>query len=195
VRRQAFLEAARSEFLANGYEAANVNEVVRRAGGSLATLYNQFNSKEGLFLAVMEDQHERFSREITPSCAADLPLEQGLEAMGAQILRALLTPDNLAFYRIVVGEGRKFPQLLQRYIGAGADQVLRSIADYIARAAEGRRLANPELTASIFFELLRARHHYRALSDAHYTLSDTEVAEHARTAVQVFLRGAFAEAI
>ena len=39
ARRHAFLLAAREVFLEQGYEEASVNDVVRRAGGSLATLY------------------------------------------------------------------------------------------------------------------------------------------------------------
>ena len=62
ARKQAFLQAAREVFLEHGYEAASVNEVVRRAGGSLATLYSQYGSKEGLFLAVAAEhpgEHRR----------------------------------------------------------------------------------------------------------------------------------------
>ena len=68
------LQAAREVFLEQGYEAASVNDVVRRAGGSLATLYAQFGNKEGLFQAVTQDQHERFTRAMTPDSVDHLPL-------------------------------------------------------------------------------------------------------------------------
>ncbi|MBS0385347.1 MAG: helix-turn-helix transcriptional regulator, partial [Proteobacteria bacterium] len=42
ARRHAFLLSAREVFLEQGYEQASVNDVVRRAGGSFATLYAQF---------------------------------------------------------------------------------------------------------------------------------------------------------
>ena len=42
LRRAAFLRAAREVFLEFGYENANMAEIVRRAGGSLSTLYAQF---------------------------------------------------------------------------------------------------------------------------------------------------------
>lgn len=193
VRRQAFLDAAREEFLQRGYEAANVNEVVRRAGGSLATLYGQFGNKEGLFLAVMEDQHNRFIVDFTPEGVDHLSLEQGLEEMGAQVLRTFLKREHLSFYRIIVGEGGKFPHLLRRYLGgAGADKVREAVASFMAShaAADGRRIENADLAASFFFELMRARHHYRALADEAYALSETDLHAHARAAVRIFLRGA-----
>lgn len=66
ARRQGFLRAARAVFLEQGYEAASVNDVVCVAGGSLATLYAQFASKENLFLAVCEEQREQAVAAMTP---------------------------------------------------------------------------------------------------------------------------------
>ncbi len=192
ARRQAFLKAARDVFLEFGFEAASVNEIVRRAGGSLATLYAQYGNKEGLFLAVAQDQHDRFVREILPACTEDMPLEQGLQMMGEQLLRTLLTRENLAFYRIVVGEGRKFPQLLQRYVTAGAERIRGAIAAYVrTRAAtEGIDIPDPEVTAAYFLDVVRSRHHYYSLANPDYHLTDQELSAHVREAVRFFLYGA-----
>jgi AcrR family transcriptional regulator len=185
ARRQAFLQAARQVFLDQGYEAASVNDVVRLAGGSLATLYAQFGNKEGLFLAVAQDQHERFVRAIMPECVDHLPLEKGLQAIGEQFVRALLTKENLAFFRIIVGEGRTFPQLMQRFVSLGADKVRDVVADYLRGAAPA--IEDADATASYFLELLRSRHHYRALADDNYALSPAQVSAHVAGAVR-FLR-------
>src|ERR1700742_3483370 len=106
ARRRAFLDAALQVFLQQGLAEASVNDVVRLAGGSLATLYAQFGNKEGLFLAVIQDEHERLTDAMTPDCVDHLPLEQGLQHIGEQFLRIILSRENLAFFRLVVGEGR-----------------------------------------------------------------------------------------
>jgi len=188
ARRHAFLQAAREVFLEQGYEEASVNDVVRRAGGSLATLYAQFGNKEGLFLAVAQDQNDRFVRALTPDCVDHLPLERGLEMIGERYVRALLARENLAFFRIIVGEGRKFPQLLQRYMATGSEKVRAVVADYLA--ARCPEIADPEAAAPCFLELIRSKHHYRAMSDESYLLSDAELAAHVRHAVGFFLNGA-----
>lgn len=189
ARRQAFLQSAREVFLEQGYEAASVNDVVRRAGGSLATLYAQFGNKEGLFFAVIQDQHERFTRAMTPDSVDHLPLEAGLQAIGEQYVRALLTPDNLSFFRIIVGEGRKFPEHLQRYISSGgADKVRDVIATFLQ--ARDVPVDDAEMAASYLLELWRAKHHYRALSDSAYEVSDTQITAHVRAAIKFFLEGA-----
>ena len=188
ARRHAFLLAAREVFLEQGYEQASVNDVVRRAGGSLATLYAQFGNKEGLFLAVAQDQHERFVAAITPECVDHLDLEDGLQAIGERYLKAILARDNLAFFRIIVGEGRKFPQLLQRYIATGADKVRAVVVDFLKSHAS--QIENPEMVASYFLELMRSRHQYRALADETYALSNADLTQHVRTGVRFFLNGA-----
>ena len=195
ARRQAFLVAARAEFLARGFEAANVNEVVRHAGGSLATLYAQFGNKEGLFLAVMEDQHARFIADFSTDEAEGLELERGLEIIGLKVIQAFLKPDNLAFYRITIGEGAKFPHLLQRYIGKGGAASVRSaVTEFLTRheTAAGRKVADPDGSASFFLELMRARHHYRALADATYAPTEDELRAHVKAGVQVLLHGMLA---
>src|SRR5690606_7608766 len=57
-RRAAILAAAAEIFLRDGFGGATLDEVVRRAGGSRATLYQQFGSKEGLFAAIIAQQCE-----------------------------------------------------------------------------------------------------------------------------------------
>lgn len=188
ARRHAFLEAAREVFLEQGYEAASVNDVVRRAGGSLATLYAQFGNKEGLFLAVTRDQQDRFVQAVTPECVDDLALGPGLQKIGEQFLRTILDKDNLAFFRVVIGEGRKFPQLLRSYMAAGSDRVRAIVADFLKKTAAP--LEDREMAGSYFLEIVRSRHHYRALSDENYRLTDAEITAHVSAAVRFFMRAA-----
>lgn len=189
ARRHAFLQAAREVFLEQGYEAASVNDVVRRAGGSLATLYAQFGNKEGLFFAVLQEQHERFMRAMTPEAVDHLSLEEGLKAIGVRYLSALLERDNLAFYRLMLGEGRKFPEQMQRYIStAGADKVL----DTLARFFKARDVmpGNEMQGSSYLLSLWPSRHHYRSLADDAYKVTAADIEEHVGRANAFFLNGA-----
>lgn len=187
ARRHAFLKAAREVFLEQGYETASVNDVVRRAGGSLATLYAQFGNKEGLFLAAAQDIHEDLVTAMTPESVDHLPLEEGLQIIGERFVRTMLSRDNLAFFRIIVGEGRHFPEQVQRYIAqGGAEKVRGVVARYIE--ACNADLGDSEVAASYLLELWRSRHHYRALATANYELTDEEMDTHVRDAVRFLLR-------
>jgi AcrR family transcriptional regulator len=70
AHRGEILEAAERVFAAKGYEAATVEEIAREAEFATGTLYNFFDGKEALFLAVadriLDDLVARFDEEIEP---------------------------------------------------------------------------------------------------------------------------------
>jgi AcrR family transcriptional regulator len=192
ARKQAFLQAAREVFLEHGYEAASVNEVVRRAGGSLATLYSQYGSKEGLFLAVAADQQDRFLEALLPVNYRNLPLREGLTTFANKFLYAVLHPDNVAFFRIAVGEGRKYPQLLRRYLSSNIEKLRITLSEYLKERPDenGARIALPEISASHFFDLVRSNLHYRAMCNPDFIFSAEDRDAHVKEAVEFFLHGA-----
>lgn len=189
ARRQAFLQAAREVFLEHGYEAASVNDVVRVAGGSLATLYAQFGNKEGLFLAFMQDQHDRFAREMRPPVSVDgMPLEEALQMVGEHFLRRLLQRDSLAFFRVMVSEGRKVPEQLRRYFTTGGSNMIHDeLTGQLKRA--GLNETDARESVAYFIELLRSRHQFQALTDETYIVSDAELKAHVARAVRFLLNG------
>ena len=115
-------------------------------------------------------------------------LEDGLRAIGESFLRALLAPESLAFFRIVVGEGRKFPHLLQGFIFASADRMRGVVVQHLRRAAP--EIAAPDQIAGYFLEMLRSRQHYRALAEESFSLSDPELNAHVGGVVRFFVAGA-----
>ena len=52
---QIIIAAARSEFAANGYDGARTDRIAAGTGMSKGVLYHYFNSKDDLFVAVLED--------------------------------------------------------------------------------------------------------------------------------------------
>ncbi|NWG52821.1 MAG: TetR/AcrR family transcriptional regulator [Hydrogenophilaceae bacterium] len=192
ARRRAFLDAAADAFLEHGFEAASVNEIVRRAGGSLATLYQQFGSKEQLFQAAVE---ERVSRAIAPMVhAADhnLPIRQGLQAIGEAFLGALVSPGGVAIFRVSIGEARKFPEVMRTFLLTGPDRVRQVVSAYLAARApqDGCSFASVERAADYFCEMVRGRYQYRALADPSFQLSQDDIRVHVAAAVDFFVRGA-----
>ncbi len=58
-KREFILNTAAGEFAAQGYNAASINQVARKCGISIGSMYSYFDSKEALFMTIVE-----FSREI-----------------------------------------------------------------------------------------------------------------------------------
>lgn len=58
-RKSQILRAARAEFIEQGYLAARVEDVAKRAGLSKGAVYFYFPSKRDLFLALVQEEHEK----------------------------------------------------------------------------------------------------------------------------------------
>lgn len=53
-KRDRIIDAALNEFSSKGYNAANINVIAKNAGISIGSMYQYFESKENLFLAIMD---------------------------------------------------------------------------------------------------------------------------------------------
>jgi AcrR family transcriptional regulator len=87
------LDAGLAVFADRGYGAASVEEIARRAGVSVGSVYAHFTSKQKLFLALIE---RRADREFA---AAEAELTEGFDAMLPALdrrLREEADSDHLA---------------------------------------------------------------------------------------------------
>lgn len=191
LRRAAFLKAARDVFLEYGYEAANMAEIVKRAGGSLSTLYAQFGGKKGLFEAMIDARVTDLTKQMQIELAAHAPLREGLKRIGEAFLFKQLEAEALDVFRLMVAQAKKFPELAETWGKRAPEAVRRALAEYLMdRAKAGEiKISNPELAAAVFFDLVRARIQFRALLMPSYQPTETEVRETVDRAVKVFLGG------
>lgn len=113
ARREAIIDAAASVFLEMGYERASMNEVTKRMGGSKATIYSYFPSKEELFIAVVNRVATAHLAEAVSELAisvdkdtdAELDLRTLFTRFGERMLMVLINDESaLAVYRMVVAE-------------------------------------------------------------------------------------------
>jgi len=190
-RRVAFLAAARDVFLEFGYEQANMAEIVRRAGGSLATLYSQFGGKQGLFEAVIASRIEMMTRQMHIELAAHAPVEQGLRRIGGHYLRHHVNEQGLEVYRLMVAQARNFPDMAEAWASQVGRGVRLALASYLKdRVTAGEiRISDCTRAASLFLDLVRARTQIRMLAMPSYRPGEAELDREVDDAVRVFLGG------
>lgn len=192
LRREAFLRAARDVFLEYGYEAASMAEIVRRAGGSLSTLYAQFGGKKGLFEAMIDRRVAELTEQMQIELAAHAPLREGLTRIGINFLSKVMQPEAIDVLRLVSAQSRKFPDVASSYLKIGPERVRRALADYLRDRAEAGeiRLRDFDAASLVFFDLLRSRLQLRAMLDVTYMATPEEIRETVERAVRVFVGGA-----
>ncbi|QSA19850.1 TetR/AcrR family transcriptional regulator, partial [Vibrio furnissii] len=103
-KRQAILEIAKNSFTQQGFEQTSMSYIAKELGGSKATLYNYFSSKEAIFIAVMKSSA---SEQIAQSFLALDPkrdMQTSLLEFGYNFLSSVMTPDAMAIYRMAIHE-------------------------------------------------------------------------------------------
>ncbi len=70
--RQHMLDTAKRLFIENGYSKTNMEDIAEQAGFGVATLYNYFKTKEGMFAAMGRDDMSEL-KTLGEATLADLP--------------------------------------------------------------------------------------------------------------------------
>ena len=99
-RRQAIIDIAATTFNELGFEGASMSEISARLGGSKATLYNYFASKEEIFVEVMLQQVGQHYETAFISLIESDDLRAALQRFGVLYLTAVLRPEVVAVKRL-----------------------------------------------------------------------------------------------
>jgi AcrR family transcriptional regulator len=93
--RDAVLESAIAAFARKGYAGTSVQDVLRATGLSKPTLYYYFESKAGLFRAILDFAYDECLRLMQESAARVDECEQKLVAVATAIFRFAERHQNL----------------------------------------------------------------------------------------------------
>ena len=80
LTRRHILDAAANAFARAGYTGTSLNDLIKEAGITKGGFYFHFPSKEALALAVIQDKHETWMREVS---AAALQATRGIDQLTA----------------------------------------------------------------------------------------------------------------
>lgn len=191
ARRKAMLEAACELFLERGFGGTSMGDVVARSGGSLATLYATFGSKEKLFEAIVEEVSAQLLAPLDAPEFESKPLDEALCRLGEAFLSHLLDPQTLRWQRMCAAEGPKFPELRTALLHSGPERVRGRLAAYLAAQAEAGRLAldDPHAAAVHFLALVKSEVAFAAVCGEPIDLAPEAVPGKVQSAVDVFLYG------
>ncbi len=103
-KRDHIFTIAVSEFAGQGYAAASINGIARKAGISIGSMYSYFDSKEDLFLAIVDKGYELLER-VFQGLRREGPFrEQLLELLHTTVRYARQHPDMNNLYLSVMTE-------------------------------------------------------------------------------------------
>lgn len=157
-RRQAFVDAARKAFFADGYAGTTMSSIAARVGGSKTTLWAYFPSKEALFAAVVDDIAEQYGVALLVEFGEDEPFPSALRRLGAAVMKTIFSEPIIELHRLVTGEAGRFPELARMMYESGPKRGKAKLAALIEREmARGvLRKADPLMASRQFSGMLQA---------------------------------------
>lgn len=187
--KEKILDSATELFFTQGYGITSVEAISLRAGISKRTFYARFKDKSEIFRAVVHRVIERL-RPPDVSGLFEGTGEQVLRRLAPMILRAALTAEALALYRLVLAEADRFPELARATNSEGARQeAVRRITSLLQREVKTGRFAidNISFAAEQFLQLLVSLPQRRALGLGQ-PMTANELEDWASATVDFFLK-------
>lgn len=196
AKRVAIVQAAIGLFRELGYERASMSELVKRLGGSKATLYGYFPSKEALFSAVVRASATTHLSEATADLRLAGESQESLEStllrFAEGMLRVLTNDANaLAVYRMVIAEAGR-SEVGQLFYDSGPSESIQALASLLEAAmARGELRKSPSFVAALqFTALVTAETDLRLFQRDPAPLELSVIREMAGRAVDMFFNGA-----
>jgi AcrR family transcriptional regulator len=142
--RRHILFAAKDVFLEAGYERASMDTIAARAGTSKRSLYARFESKDQLFLAVLDLVRELYlGRLKTPGAYADEPAE-AVTLFCGRFLQLMVWEPQLRTCRLSIAEAERLPGSSNAYFDAIFVTTCDRLSGYLAEQYE---LGHPDAAA------------------------------------------------
>jgi TetR/AcrR family transcriptional regulator, regulator of autoinduction and epiphytic fitness len=147
-KKEAILSGAMQEFLEHGYAGARIDKIVMAAGVSKATVYRHFADKEALFTALIQ----RLAGKTNLYQQQDLLAFQEeptvfLKRFATGVIGNMAkNSQDLALFRIIIGESERFPALAQAFIRTVEKPNLDFLTYYFATHPQ-LQIDDPEVAA------------------------------------------------
>ena len=135
-KRASILRAARPILLRDGLGGTTLDRVAAEGGIAKMTLYRHFPSKEALFEGLVTAMCEYMREGLENAPSADIG-KSGADRLADELrafTSALIEPDALALYRLIVADGWRFPGLARVFDQSGMRVIRRRIAELLETA-------------------------------------------------------------
>jgi AcrR family transcriptional regulator len=104
-RARAILDAALEVFLEVGVESASIDEIRRRSGASVGSLYHRYGSKEGIAAAVYVDALRDYQRDFVTTLQRSRDAADGITSAVRTHLRWVRQNPDRAEFLLATGTG------------------------------------------------------------------------------------------
>lgn len=183
------LDGARKVFMRDGFEGASVDDIVREAGVSKATLYSYFPDKRLLFIEVAKCECRAQSNAALAEVEGKGDVREVLGQVARRMMRFFLSDVGIQVHRIIVGESQRFPELGRTFYENGPGMVHEKLKQFLREAVAAGKLKidDIDLAADQFPELCKAGLHLQMVLGLRGAPTDEEIDRKVDGAIEMFM--------
>lgn len=151
-KRTALLDIATELILEKGYEAASMNELIARAGGSKSSVYKHFGSKEELLIAVIDASVERHHQQLKAIDIENLEIRPALTKTAKIAIEVITSKTAIDLCKVVYRASNSHPAIglaYFEYAPTWGEQLLARFLEH--RHKKGEIFCPKPLEAAEFF--------------------------------------------
>lgn len=150
--RSRLIQAATEVFREEGY-SATIERVAVRARVARQTLYNHFPSKADLFREVVKQATTALLITLEANGGG---LRERLLGFGIEYRAKVLSAESLGFYRALIAEAKRFPDLAAMFYRTGSVQIANRLRAVLKDAIDSGELhpVDPEFAAAMLLSML-----------------------------------------
>lgn len=189
AKREAILAIAAKTFTEMGYERASMAEIAARVGGSKATLYGYFESKEQLFVEVAKSFAEKHLQDAFAELEqTDVDVPTALQRFGEKMLGFICQPEAIATLHMVVAEAGH-SDIGRRFYEIGPRRALEGLTSFLQAAMDKGllRVADPRIAAQHLIGLFESENMPLRMFNVQANFSRTQIRKAIERALVVFL--------
>lgn len=132
--RARLLEVGRQHFIEHGLGGAVAEKIAEQAGYSRGALYSNFADKEDLFIAVIQDEHERYCEIYNRIFRENVSSEALLRKLRGTYIDMLVNPEWVILWAELQSEAVRSRRLRERYwqfYSSMVEKGVRLLTEYI----------------------------------------------------------------
>lgn len=189
-RREAIIDVAHGMFMEHGYAATTMSAIAARLGGSKATLWNYFASKDLLFAAVIDRGAAQFCEDVASALTPRGDVREMLLRFTVRYLGNIIMPERVSIFRMIVAEAGRFPEVGRIFHERGVGRMRQILAGAIAEAMADGWLApgDPLRAAYQLLAMCMSRSHHQLLFGLIDEVHPETIAAECEAAVALFMR-------
>ena len=129
--RALIYEAARHEFAARGFAAANIADVASRAGVSTKTLYRLIPNKMELFECTVNDRLDRFVSTVNLGACDGSDIATALQKALLVCAELVLDGEVIALQSMILADSDKFPGVAETFYKNAMQRTIAALAAWL----------------------------------------------------------------